>query len=333
MSTNHVTGDERPSAANINTEGHIDLEEQQGSIRLITESPEHHFVTILGQLKKNPDSWSIQHFQISKLITQQHDMHDPHGYFLAMTAFRDKQRTITDAVMEKAQGLEEGFVYLLTDGDIVVLSHNVGPEADNTLHDIFSLVSEYVGNPQLCKFNRLAGSFYHYQKIADEKFLLERRLEAFSKLGDAHKVGSITQRRHNREEPMIMVVEDDRFTASYAANILNKKYDMIVCRNGEEAVANYLEYAPDIVFLDIHLPGMSGHDVLKVIKSTDPHAHVVMLSVDAVPKNIGMASQEGAHGFLKKPFSKERLINTVKASPFIRAQMTANLPKDGTFVH
>jgi DNA-binding response OmpR family regulator len=115
-----------------------------------------------------------------------------------------------------------------------------------------------------------------------------------------------------------MIVEDDRFTASYAANILSKEYELSVCRTGEEGIIAYIEHAPDIVFLDIHLPGLNGHDTLRAIKAADPKAFVVMLSVDTAKTSIVESTQSGAHSFLKKPFSKERLLNTVKASPYVR---------------
>lgn len=330
MTHDSVLEGDRQIASESNISKAISLED---GVSLITKSPEHHFVTTLGKLKKNPLYWSIQHYEISKLNAQKSDLHDVSGYYKAMRDHRAAQYEILNQIMEHAVALEYGYVYLLTDGDIVIMSKNEESNSDHMLHDIFALVSHYVGHESLCAFNRLEGSFYHYQKLAEEKLLIEKRLFAFAQLADENKVGSITQRRKNRDEPMIMVVEDDRFTASYTANILNKKYDMVVCRNGEEAVACYLEYAPDIVFLDIHLPGMSGHDVLKVIKSVDSKAHIVMLSVDAVPRNITVSTQEGAYGFLKKPFSKERLINTVRASPFIRSYMAANLSSDGNFVN
>jgi DNA-binding NtrC family response regulator len=59
---------------------------------------------------------------------------------------------------------------------------------------------------------------------------------------------------------------------------------------------------------DIHLPGLDGHETLNAIRKADPAAYVVMLSVDAVKTNIVEASKGGASGFLKKPFTKDRMI-------------------------
>ena len=87
-------------------------------------------------------------------------------------------------------------------------------------------------------------------------------------MADSNKVASIDIRRDRHEDPVVMMVEDDRFTATYAANIISKDFDLILAKSGEEAIALYIEHCPDIVFLDIHLPGLSGLDTLVAIKKT-----------------------------------------------------------------
>jgi CheY-like chemotaxis protein len=164
----------------------------------------------------------------------------------------------------------------------------------------------------------LGDDLYNYQKLADAKLLSAKCFEAYKAMGDANRVMSIPIRRSRRDVSKVMIVEDDRFTASYAANILSKDYDLTICRTGEEGIIAYIEHAPDIVFLDIHLPGINGHDTLQAIRAVDPKAFVVMLSVDTAQNSISRATKTGAHSFLKKPFSKDRLLNTVKSSPYVR---------------
>ena len=97
----------------------------------------------------------------------------------------------------------------------------------------------------------------------------------------------------------------------------NKEYDVVLAKNGEDAIRLYIEHAPDVVFLDIHLPGLNGQETLRAIRKIDPKSCVFMLSVDTVKENIVNANKDGATGFLKKPFSKERLMVAVKKSPHI----------------
>ena len=139
-------------------------------------------------------------------------------------------------------------------------------------------------------------------------------------MGDEAKTSSIPIRRTRRKDTLVQIVEDDRFVAAFAAHILNKDYEIIHSKTGEAAIADYIEHAPDIVFLDIHLPGLSGHDALQAIKKIDPDAYVVMVSGDAVKNNIVEASKGGAAGFLKKPFTQDRMIAMVKSSPFYKPE-------------
>jgi DNA-binding response OmpR family regulator len=121
----------------------------------------------------------------------------------------------------------------------------------------------------------------------------------------------------------VLLVEDDRFTASFAANILNKDYDLVHSKTGEDAIIAYVEHAPDIVLLDIHLPGLNGHETLRAIKKADGDAAIIMLSVDTVKQNIVGAAQGGAITFLKKPFSKDRLLAAILKSPHIKGSKAA----------
>ncbi|MCD8562923.1 MAG: response regulator [Alphaproteobacteria bacterium] len=178
-------------------------------------------------------------------------------------------------------------------------------------------------------YNYLDEEFFTYQKFADHKFLSVQRLLAYEMMADRHKIGSIPLRRKRRGYPLVMVVEDDRFTSSYAAHILNSSYEVILARSGEQGIFDYIHHAPDIVFLDIHLPGLSGHDTLHSIRAVDPKAFIVMLSVDAVKQNILKASQGGAYSFLRKPFSKEKMIEMVKRSPFIQASIAQKTSSSG----
>lgn len=138
------------------------------------------------------------------------------------------------------------------------------------------VASQFPGN--FCDYGFLTKELYVYQKIADYKLLSMKRMAAYEALANEGALESLTLRRKQRAEPIVMV-EDDRFTAAYISGFL-KEFDLIIARNGEEAVLKYIEHAPDAVFLDRHLPGMNGHQTLQAIKCADPDASVVMLSVD-----------------------------------------------------
>ena len=81
--------------------------------------------------------------------------------------------------------------------------------------------------------------------------------------------------------------------------------------NGEEAVRMYSEHLPDVVTMDIVMPGMDGLTALSEIKSTYPNANIVMLSAINQTKCISDAIRAGADDFIVKPFLPEQLQETV----------------------
>jgi CheY-like chemotaxis protein len=105
----------------------------------------------------------------------------------------------------------------------------------------------------------------------------------------------------------VMVVEDDPLTRRMVAGAFKENYALITAENAEEAIANYLLHAPDIVFLDIGLPDASGFDVLHQIMEIDPDAYVVMFSGNSYLDNVTNALSSGASGFIAKPFKKEKM--------------------------
>jgi two-component system chemotaxis response regulator CheY len=71
----------------------------------------------------------------------------------------------------------------------------------------------------------------------------------------------------------------------------------------------YAMHAPDATFLDIELPDANGYTVLKQCVAADKAAFIVMLSANSVKEHILASLEEGAQGFVTKPFTKEKLIH------------------------
>lgn len=118
----------------------------------------------------------------------------------------------------------------------------------------------------------------------------------------------------------IMLVEDDALTRRLVANSFKDRYALITAGTAQEAVANYLMFAPDIVFLDIGLPDASGFDVLQQIVARDSDAYVVMFSGNSYIDNITSALTNGASGFVAKPFHKDKLHHYIHDSAIHHAK-------------
>jgi DNA-binding NarL/FixJ family response regulator len=84
-----------------------------------------------------------------------------------------------------------------------------------------------------------------------------------------------------------------------------------------------MDQAPDVVLMDIHLPGLSGQQTAEVIRRMDPDAYVVMISVDTATDTVRTATLNRVGAFLKKPFSKERLHAAIGRSPHVKPVSTA----------
>lgn len=285
-------------------------------MRIISDGAEHQFLTFMEKLKVNPSGWIACTFPFSR--------HLNHETLVSRRAFIKSDLTLLRAqAMAAAQTLREncgqlpgGQLFVFSDNDIIFLCCPADETQQKTVRD--ALESEVSKYPKgFCDYGFLTKEIYAFQKIAEHKFLTQKKMKAYEALSDVSVVESLALRRKKREEPIILVVEDDRFTASYISGFL-KEFDLVVARNGEEAIQKYIEYAPDAVFLDIHLPGLNGHETLDAIKCADPEAFVVMLSVDTAKSSIMSASEKGAVSYLKKPFSRERVLNTLRLSPFIR---------------
>jgi CheY-like chemotaxis protein len=301
---------------------------------IVRESAEHHFMTTLQALKVNPQGWLAVHFGLSRTLSHSALMQDPGSIGLKLKAAKLEAEAFFEDLISRAGKFSEAIAYLFPDNDVVLL---VRPNTFDEKEGLQTLYREFSFRLEngFCDYNDLDADFYNYQKFADHKFLTAQRLEAYRQMADDNKVASIPVRRKRRGYPLVMVVEDDRFTSSYAAHILNNSYEIVLSRSGEQGISDYIDHAPDIVFLDIHLPGLSGHDTLQAIRAIDPKAFIVMLSVDAVKKNIVKASENGAYSFLRKPFSKEKMIEMVKRSPYIQAASAQSSPSvtQGESIH
>ncbi len=125
----------------------------------------------------------------------------------------------------------------------------------------------------------------------------------------------------------IFVVEDEKDIANLVTYNLEKEgYKTKAFQTGEEALQNIKTFKPDMVILDLMLPGMQGIDVLRYIKEdfnlkTVP---VVIISAKSSETDKVLGLEMGADDYLIKPFSVKELISRVKA--VFRRLMPANVP-------
>lgn len=286
-------------------------------MQVVQDSAEHHFLTLLEKIKLNPAGWVGIHAALGGKIDHNHLIADLSYLSEKLAQIREESSAVLMDLTKDKKSFAQAIVYQFSDSDILLLFHPDDKESHDAFYALFKAMSA-TNKSGLIDFIDMSRDIHAAQKLADRKLLAQQRMSAYHVLADANRLGSISVRRARRENAIVLIVEDDRFTTTYTTSILNKDYDLVHSRTGEQAVLDYIENAPDIVFLDIHLPGLDGLETLYAIRKADPEAHVVMVSVDTVKANIVTATEYGAASFLKKPFSKERILGIVEKSPFIR---------------
>ena len=111
----------------------------------------------------------------------------------------------------------------------------------------------------------------------------------------------------------IMVVDDSRLVRVQLEDVLaGTDYEIAAhCRSGEDAIARYAEVNPDLVTMDIIMPGMDGLEAAQAILEEHPDARIIMVSSLAYDDTFEESQSIGAKGFIDKPFEQERLLEAL----------------------
>jgi DNA-binding NtrC family response regulator len=104
----------------------------------------------------------------------------------------------------------------------------------------------------------------------------------------------------------ILVVDDEYLIRwSLQQELAKEGYDVSIAEDGESALRLFRESPPDLVLLDIQLPGMGGIEVLQKIKASDPEIVVIMITAYGMVDTAVAAMKAGAFDYLNKPFNLE----------------------------
>jgi len=111
---------------------------------------------------------------------------------------------------------------------------------------------------------------------------------------------------------LVMIVDDEEGIRETLSGILEDEgYESITASSGEEAVKKAKEITPDVVLLDVWLPGMDGIATLKELKGNHPAVPVIMISGHANIEIAVKATRMGAYDLLEKPLSIEKVLLAV----------------------
>jgi CheY-like chemotaxis protein len=117
-----------------------------------------------------------------------------------------------------------------------------------------------------------------------------------------------------RSSPLILTVEDDEDTYElYSELLASEGYSVIGASNGIEAVESALVHLPDLIVMDLALPGRNGFEVARVLRSDPRSRHIAILALTGfVQKSfVDQARESGCDAFLPKPCPVNTLLAEV----------------------
>jgi DNA-binding NarL/FixJ family response regulator len=134
----------------------------------------------------------------------------------------------------------------------------------------------------------------------------------------------------NKEPITVVIIEDDetiRNGYTYLINA-NKNYKVLnAYPSVEDALTNLAEDKPQVILLDIELPGIKGIDAIPKIKNILPKTHIIMLTVYDSEETVFDALTKGASGYLTKSNNTEKIIDAIQEVVDGGAPMSTNIAK------
>ena len=270
---------------------------------------------------------------LEEMQRQKQDLSQIRCLYLQLSQIDIEPKKLFNVFLEELEQVPESYmaeVYICEDRDVFILMHafmeqafsdaidrmlrTLKIEPDKAMTSNFALDEHHALLEGLCHDKSKKISVAEEEKIQAEKKVV---ISEIMKDLDMNEIETLARRRNDRREPVVLVVDDDQLSRTLVANTVRHKYTTASAVDGRDGLNTYLEQAPDVVFLDIGMPDMNGHDVLECLFQIDPDAYVIMFSGRKDKENIMRALRTGAQGFVGKPFTREKLFEYIGKSHFI----------------
>jgi len=122
----------------------------------------------------------------------------------------------------------------------------------------------------------------------------------------------VNQRGSNEVETVLIVDDNEDFRWNLSNTLKDEGYNVITASEGRKALRKVEENSPNLVLLDIKLPGMDGMQVLEKMKKIDKDLIIIMITAYGGIKGAVKAMKSGAFDYITKPFDNEELILTLE---------------------
>lgn len=130
--------------------------------------------------------------------------------------------------------------------------------------------------------------------------------------------------RFSRERPRALVVEDQLFSRRLLYSFLVQDFQVDLAEDVRHGLQLFMDYAPDIIFLDIELPDETGHTMASIVKKIDPTVFIAMVTASNASVDVNAAIQNHVDGFIVKPYNKQKIVDCLEK---YRASRKPTIPK------
>lgn len=123
-------------------------------------------------------------------------------------------------------------------------------------------------------------------------------------------------RRNRKGKPLVLVIDDDEDYCDQIGLVLRKDFEVVKATSGKEGVSAASRHRPDLILLDILMPGLDGYEVCRVLKESDATKNIpVIILSSADRKDVWEhAENAGADGFISKTFKRKELLKKVRSN-------------------
>ncbi len=111
---------------------------------------------------------------------------------------------------------------------------------------------------------------------------------------------------------VLLVDDEDEFVKSLSERMKMRELDSDIALNGEQALKIMDEEIPDVMVLDLKMPGIDGLEVLRRVKTSYPQVQVIMLTGHGSEQVEAEARRLGAFEYFQKPTAMDLLVETIK---------------------
>jgi len=225
---------------------------------------------------------------------------------------------ISNIVHPYGQGAVEAAIRL--NPDVILLDLNLPDKSG------FEVLADLKANPQtnhipvvICSVEEsrrhaFANGADHY---LTKPFTLKEMRDELSRVAEHHKAPkSMMTIAAQHHAPLVLVVDDNEITLSTVSDfLLAKQFKVLVARSGMELLDLLVKNHPDIILMDIQMPGMDGLETTRRVRANkDPlvaQIPIIALTALAMPGDQEMCLKAGANGYMSKPVVLSKLVEQI----------------------